>query len=97
MQPMLRVPVPSTLTTAGWRVYGLEAWISSSRTDIGAALGGHLDALGWIADRLLLTAPDEEAAPAVQRTPIDDARDAFRSTQLTASMHLHSPSRPWRI
>jgi len=74
---MLRVPVPSTLTTAGWRVYGLEAWISTSRTDIGAALGGHLDALGWIADRLLLTAPDEEAAPAVQRTPIDDARDAL--------------------
>ena len=29
------------------------------------------------ADRLLLTAPDEEAAPAVQRTPIDDARDAL--------------------
>ena len=77
VQPMLRVPVPSMLTTAGWRVYGLEAWISTSRTDIGAALVGHLDALGWIADRLLLTAPDEEAAPAVQRTPIDDARDAL--------------------
>ena len=42
-----------------------------------AALVDHLDALGWIADRLLLTAPDEEAAPTVQRTPIDDARDAL--------------------
>jgi hypothetical protein len=76
-QPMLRVPVPSMLTTGGWRVYGLEAWISTSRTDIGAALVGHLDALGWIADRLSLTAPDEVAAPVVQRTPIDDARDAL--------------------
>ena len=51
-QPMLRVPVPSMLTTGGWRVYGLEAWISTSRTDVGAALVGHLDALGLIADRL---------------------------------------------
>jgi hypothetical protein len=76
-QPMLRVPVPSMLTTAGWRVYGLEAWIATSRTDIGAALVGHLDALGWIADRLSLITPDEDVAPAVQRTPIDDARDAL--------------------
>ena len=76
-QPMLRVPIPPTLTTAGWRVYGLEAWTATSRTDIGAALVGHLDALGWIADRLSPVTPVEEVAPVVEPTPIDDAREAL--------------------
>jgi hypothetical protein len=76
-QPMLSVPVPPMLTTAGWRVYSLEAWISSSRTDIGTALVGHLDALGWIADRLAPAEPVEDVAPAVEPAPIDDAREAL--------------------
>jgi hypothetical protein len=76
-QPMLSVPVPPMLTTAGWRVYGLEAWIASSRTDIDAALVGHLDALGWIADCLAPVGPVEEVARAGERAPIDDAREAL--------------------
>jgi len=76
-QPMLKVPVPPMLTIAGWRVYGLEVWIASSRTDIGAALVGHLDSLGWIADRLAPVAPIEEMAPTAERGPIDDAREAL--------------------
>jgi hypothetical protein len=65
------------LTPAGWRVYGLEAWIASSRTDIGAALVGHLDALGWIADRVVPTVPIEKVASAAEPVPIDDAREAL--------------------
>ena len=75
--PMLSIPVPPMLTTAGWRVYGLEAWIASSRTDIAAALVGHLDALGWIADRLAPVVPVEEVAPGIEPGPIDNAREAL--------------------
>jgi hypothetical protein len=76
-QPMLRVPAPRMLTTPGWRIYGLEAWTASSRTDIGAALVGHLDELGWIADRLFPVERVEEVAPAIGSAPIDDAREAL--------------------
>jgi hypothetical protein len=71
---MLSVPVPPMLTAGGWRIYGLEALIASSRTDIGMALVGHRDALGWIADHL---APVIEVAPAVEPAPIDNAREAL--------------------
>ncbi len=73
-QPMLSVPVPPMLTAGGWRIYGLEALIASSRTDIAIALVGHLDALGWIADHL---PPVIEVAPAVEPAPIDSAREAL--------------------
>jgi hypothetical protein len=73
-QPMLSVPVPPMLTAGGWRLYGLEALIASSRTDIGVALVGHLDALGWIADHL---APVIHVAPMDEPAPIDNAREAL--------------------
>ena len=76
-QPMLSVPVPPMLTTPGWRVYGLEAWIAPSRTDIGAALVSHLHTLGWIADCLAPVAPLEDVAPSVEPSPIDNAREAL--------------------
>lgn len=73
-QPMLSVPVPRMLSAGGWRIYGLEALIASSRTDIAVALVGHLDALGWIADHL---PPVAEMARAVEPAPIDNAREAL--------------------
>jgi len=73
-QPMLGVPVPPTLTTGGWRLFGLEALIASSRTDICIALIDHLEVLGWIADRL---SPVIEVPPAVEPAPIDHAREAL--------------------
>lgn len=73
-QPMLSVPVPPMLTAGGWRVYGLEALIATSRADIRLALVGQMDALGWIADHL---APVIEVAPAVEPAPIDNAREAL--------------------
>jgi len=85
-QPMLRVPVPRMLTTAGWRVYGMEAWLASSRTDIAAALVGHLDALGWIADRLAPVAPFEVVAPVAEPAPIDDARAALIQVEAVDSV-----------
>jgi hypothetical protein len=75
--PMLRVPVPRMLTTAGWRVYGIEAWLAPSRTDIAAALVGHLDALGWIADRVAPVAPPKVASPVAEPATIDNAREAL--------------------
>jgi hypothetical protein len=76
-QPMLSVPPPPTITTAGWRLYGMEAITAPSRSDIRTVLIGHLDALGWIADRLAPLVPDEEVTPAIESAPLDDAREAL--------------------
>lgn len=84
-QPMLRVPVPRMLTTAGWRVYGMEAWLAS-RADIAAALVGHLDALGWIADRLAPVASFEVVAPVAEPAPIDHARAALIQVEAVDSV-----------
>ena len=76
-QPMLTVPVPSTLKEGGWRIYGLESWIASARTDIASALVDQHNVLGWIGDRLAPASLVEQVRPAVEPTLLDDARDAL--------------------
>jgi hypothetical protein len=57
VQPMLSVPPPASLTAAGWRLYGLEAWLAPDRQDILAALSGYRDELGWLATQLAAAGP----------------------------------------
>lgn len=76
-QPMLTVPVPATLKEGGWRIYGLESWIASARTDIAFALVDQHNVLGWIGDRLAPASLVEQVRPAVEPTLLDDARDAL--------------------
>jgi len=76
-QPMLVLPPPPSLMAAGWRLYGLECWADPSRTDLAAVLLGQRNALGWIADQLPLIASVEDAAPAAQAEPLDEARAAL--------------------
>lgn len=75
-QPMLSVPGSPLLSASGWRVYGLEAWVDASRTDIGTALADRQSELGWIAGRIARVTPAEEAA-SVPLAPLDDARAAL--------------------
>ncbi|MCB2399375.1 protein DpdD [Rhizobium ruizarguesonis] len=78
-QPMLVVPVPSTLTDGGWRLYALEAHLSPSRGDIAKALLGNRPSLGWMVDDLLPVAESDVEPSSVEsiRTPLDDARSAL--------------------
>jgi hypothetical protein len=76
-QPMLRVPVSPALTTPGWRIYGLEAWVAPSRTDIGAVVADRLDELGWLAGHLAIATHVEETPSSAALAPLDDARAAL--------------------
>jgi hypothetical protein len=78
-QPMLSVPLPSTLTPGGLKLYALETLVSASRSDIQEALAGENSSLGWLADELGTRpgaiAPHPTLTPA--SSPIDDARAAL--------------------
>lgn len=78
-QPMLSVPLPSTLTPGGLKLYALEVLASPSRSDIQEALVGNKSSLGWLADELdthpEAVAPRSTSAPA--SSPLDDARAAL--------------------
>ncbi|MEQ1899562.1 MAG: protein DpdD [Devosia sp.] len=76
-QPLLTVPVSPALTAAGWRIYGLEAWVTPSRGDINAAVADRSDVIGWVADRLPNVQPVQAAENLKAATPLDDARDAL--------------------
>ncbi|MCP2138577.1 hypothetical protein J2S28_005701 [Rhizobium sp. SLBN-94] len=78
-QPMLSVPLPSTLTPGGLKLYALETLVSPSRSDIQEALAGEKSSLGWLADELRTrpgaVAPHSTSPPAL--SPLDDARAAL--------------------
>lgn len=76
-RPMLTVPASPTLSTAGWRICGLEAWVDNSRLDIRVALNDRLAEVGWIAGRLAPVASAEEVAANSTRASLDDARLAL--------------------
>jgi len=75
-QPMLAVPMPPTLSAEGWRIYGLENWVSPSRMDIYQAVAGSKARLGWIADGLTAIASTVETLQTAF-SPIDEARNAL--------------------
>ncbi|MGO7394557.1 protein DpdD [Rhizobium ruizarguesonis] len=75
-QPMLAVPTPPTLSAQGWRIYGLENWVSPSRNDIYQAVAGNKARLGWIADQLTPIASKVEMLQSAV-APIDEARNAL--------------------
>lgn len=78
-QPMLSVPLPSTLTPGGLKLYALETVVSPSRPDIQEALAGGKSSLGWLADELGTppgaVVPHSRPQPA--SSPLDDARAAL--------------------
>ncbi|MCF1475051.1 MULTISPECIES: protein DpdD [Rhizobium/Agrobacterium group] len=75
-QPMLSVPLPSTLTPGGLKLYALETLVAPSRSDIQEALAGEKPSLGWLADELGTrpgaVVPHSTSQPAL--SPLDDAR-----------------------
>ena len=76
-QSMLTLPAPPTLTAGGWRIFGLEAWIDPSRTEIASALVDRQGAIGWVANQFgpaLLSTEDSEIA---ELSPLDDARESL--------------------
>ena len=85
-QPMIKIPVPLTLTEGGWRIYGLENWIDPSRTDIVATLIQCRDSLGWIDNRLYFAVLAEGVGQTVKPTPLDIAREALVSVDAVDSV-----------
>jgi len=83
-QPMLAIPAPAKLSTQGWRVYGLEAWVAPSRSDIAESIADRRGELGWIADRLNFSAAADRPEPPMAG-PIDVARDALVRADATDS------------
>jgi hypothetical protein len=83
-QPMLSVPPPASLTAAGWRLFGLEAWIAPGRQDILAALSDCRDELGWLATQV--SAAESVAESAAQESPLDVARGALAVTDAVESI-----------
>lgn len=76
-QPMLSVPLPSTLTPGGLKLYALESLVAPSRSDIQDALAGEKSSLEWLADELG-TRPGAVAPTSTPATsPLDDARAAL--------------------
>ncbi|RFZ83850.1 hypothetical protein D0Y60_19890 [Shinella sp. WSJ-2] len=78
-QPMLSVPLPSTLTPGGLKLYALEMVVSPSRSDIQEALAGDQSSLGWLAGELEthLGAIAPLATSTLTTSPLDDARAAL--------------------
>lgn len=78
-QPMLSVPLSSTLTPGGLKLYALEFLVSPSRSDIQQALVGDRSALGWLeAEFAALPDPNvPRSTSAPVATPLDDARAAL--------------------
>ncbi|WP_105403200.1 protein DpdD [Neorhizobium sp. T7_12] len=78
-QPLLSVPLPSTLTPGGLKLYALELLTSSSRSDIKEALSGNHSSLEWLADELdtrpSAVSPQSTSTP--PSSPLDDARAAL--------------------
>lgn len=87
-QPMLHMPAPASLGVGGWRIFGLEACISTGRSDIRAGLVGREDELGWLADEV---GPAEPVAPLVPATravlaPLDEVRNALAAVDTVESV-----------
>ncbi len=72
--PMLKVPLPPSLRSGGWRLVALEAIASPSREDLRRAASGRSGDLGWLAPRF---APSgvPEGEPGPRLGVADEARD----------------------
>ncbi|WP_425985288.1 protein DpdD [Ensifer sp. R-19] len=76
-QPMLGLPVPPTLSDAGWKIYGLEYWIAPSRSDLHQAVLENEASLDWLAEEMAASAPASHVLPQVTLTQLDEARNAL--------------------
>jgi hypothetical protein len=81
---MLTLPAPPTLRSGGWRLFGLEALIEPTRSDLRCAVEGHRTEIGWLADLLEPAAEPESLVTAA--APIDRARDALVETENVDSL-----------
>lgn len=75
-QPMLTAPAPATLTSHGWRIYGLEALLVPDRADLSDLLLQRSGDVGWIAD-LLPIPPVHQEGVILPDAPLDVAREAL--------------------
>ena len=87
VQSMLVTGAPRGLRAGGWRLLGLEAISNPGRLDLLAILAGHVQELGWIADRLPAQAPVTPQT-AENAAPIDTAREALIKAEAVDSTDL---------
>lgn len=91
-QPMLTAPAPVTLTSHGWRIYGLEALGAPDRTDISELLSQSSRDVGWISD-LLPVPPAHKESVIVPEAPLDVAREALMRVDAIDSNDLLADAR----
>jgi hypothetical protein len=91
-QPMLTAPAPITLTSHGWRIYGLEALMAPDRTDISELLGQRSGDVGWISDLLPFPSAYKEGV-VVPDALLDIAREALMRVDAIDSNDLLADAR----
>ncbi|RWC47183.1 protein DpdD [Mesorhizobium sp.] len=91
-RPMLTPSAPATLTSHGWRIYGLEALMGPDRTDIAELLRQRSGDVGWISDLLPVPSAHNESVIAPD-APLDIAREALMRVDAIDSNDLLADAR----